>query len=102
VLWLSALNVRYRDVTYFVPVFVQLWMYASPVAYPSTLVPARWQTLYLLNPMATVIEGFRWSVLGTGVLRAVPIAGGTAIVVAFLVGGLFYFNRAQRVFADII
>jgi len=102
VLWLSALNVRYRDVTYFVPVFVQLWMYASPVAYPSTLVPARWQTLYLLNPMATVIEGFRWSVLGTGVLRAVPIAGGTAIVAAFLVGGLFYFNRAQRVFADII
>jgi lipopolysaccharide transport system permease protein len=102
VLWLSALNVRYRDVTYLVPVFLQLWMYASPVGYPSTLVPDRWHTLYLLNPLATVIEGFRWSVLGTGVLHAASIAGGAAIVALFLVGGLFFFSRAQRAFADII
>ena len=74
VLWLSALNVRYRDVAYVVPVALQLWMYASPVGYPTTLVPAHWRSLYLVNPIATSIEGFRWSVLGTGVLRPGPIA----------------------------
>ncbi len=68
-LWLSALNAIYRDVRYVVPFLVQFWMFASPVAYPSSLVPVKWRWLYGLNPMAGVIEGFRWSLTGTGTIR---------------------------------
>jgi lipopolysaccharide transport system permease protein len=102
-IWLSAVNVRYRDVRYAVPFLVQLWLFASPVAYSLDLVPADWQALYQLNPMAGVIEGFRWALLGQGApppIRAVVIS---AVVTAFiLLAGLAYFRRVERTFADVI
>lgn len=101
-LWLSALNVKYRDVRYTIPFMTQLWMFATPVAYPSSIVPAQWRALYGLNPMAGVVEGFRWALLGTadapGRLLAV-----SAIVVAVLLGsGLVYFRRMESTFADTV
>ena len=102
-IWLSAVNVRYRDVRYAVPFLVQIWLFASPVAYSADLVPAEWRTLYQLNPMAGVIEGFRWALLGQGapppVAAVVLSTGVTAIV---LVLGLAYFRRVERTFADVI
>lgn len=99
-LWLSALNVRYRDVRYTVPFLAQLWLFLSPVAYPSSLVPERWQGLYGLNPMAGVIEGFRWALLGS----APPVATiyvSAALTALLLAGGLYYFRSTERVFADL-
>jgi lipopolysaccharide transport system permease protein len=99
-LWLSALNVRYRDVTYTVPFLIQLWMFASPIAYPSSLVPEQWRAIYSLNPLAGVIEGFRWALIG-GVMpdrRLLVIS--SAVVLVLLVGGLVYFKRMERTFAD--
>jgi lipopolysaccharide transport system permease protein len=100
-LWLSALNVQYRDVRYAIPFLVQFWLFASPVAYPASLVPAQWQALYGLNPMAGVIEGFRWALLGTP--PPGPLLGVSVIVVLLLfVGGLFYFRRMEKTFADVV
>jgi lipopolysaccharide transport system permease protein len=99
--WLSAINVRYRDVRYIVPFFIQLWLFASPVVYAATLLPSRFRTLYGLNPMAGVIEGFRWSLLGTnppGSLFLVSIA----IVVFVLITGILYFRRMEKTFADVV
>lgn len=101
-LWLSALNVRYRDVGHTIPFVVQCWMYASPVAYPLSLVPGRWRLVYSLNPMAGVVEGFRWGLLGTPNPDLSVIATSLSAVVILLVGGLWYFNRMERSFADII
>lgn len=102
-LWLGAMNALYRDVRYVVPFLVQFWLFASPVAYPASLVPAKWRWLYGLNPMAGVIEGFRWSLSGRG--GAPPtrlILPSVLIVVAVLVSGLFYFQKMEATIADVV
>ncbi len=101
-LWLSALNALYRDVRYVVPFLVQFWMLASPVAYPSTLVPERWRWLYGLNPMAGVIEGFRWAMTGHGEAPGAVVAASAAMVLAALLGGLVYFQRMESNVADLV
>lgn len=101
-LWLSALHVRYRDVQYTVPFLVQFWLYASPVAYPVSIVPERWRLLYSLNPMVGVVEGFRWALLGKEHPDFVAMAVSTAMVLAILITGLIYFNKMERTFADIV
>jgi lipopolysaccharide transport system permease protein len=101
-LWLAALNVKYRDVGYIIPFLAQLWLYASPVAYPTSLVPERWRLLFSLNPMAGVIDGFRWALLGTATLDWRVLAISCLIVVVILFSGLAYFNRTEEVFADVI
>jgi lipopolysaccharide transport system permease protein len=101
-LWLSALNVRYRDVPYTVPFLAQLWLFASPVIYPVTLIPDRWQWLLALNPMTGVIDGFRWAVLGRGVPHYTVFATSAGVAVALVLGGLWYFKRVERRFADVI
>jgi lipopolysaccharide transport system permease protein len=101
-LWLSALNAIYRDVRYVVPFLVQFWMFASPVAYPSSLVPAKWRWLYGLNPMAGVIEGFRWSLTGTGNPPSRMLLVSAAVVLAVLVSGLMYFQKMETTIADVV
>ena len=101
-LWLSALDVRYRDVGYTIPFVVQIWMYASPVAYPVSLVPERWRLLYSLNPMAGVIEGFRWALLGKGNPDFGVMTASAVVVMALLLGGIVYFRRMERTFADVV
>lgn len=102
-LWLSALNVRYRDINYLVPFLVQIWMYLTPVIYGSTLIPQRFRWLLSVNPMAVVVEGFRWVLLREGS----PMSNGTAwlsigIVLTLLVTGIIFFRRTERTFADVI
>jgi lipopolysaccharide transport system permease protein len=101
-LWLSALNVKYRDVRYTMTFLIQFWLFATPVAYPSSLIPEQWRWLYGLNPMAGVVEGFRWALLGKtdppGALLAVSIA----VVILLLIGGLYYFRKMEQEFADIV
>jgi lipopolysaccharide transport system permease protein len=101
-LWLSALNVQYRDVRYTVPFIVQFWMFASPVVYSSTLVPARWRPLYGLNPMAGVVEGFRWALLGKQPAPGAMFAVSSIVVAALLVSGLYYYRRMEKNFADVV
>jgi lipopolysaccharide transport system permease protein len=101
-LWLSALNALYRDVRYVVPFLVQFWMLASPVAYPSTLVPERWRWVYGLNPMAGVIEGFRWAMTGHGEAPGAVVVASAAMVVVVLFGGLVYFQRMESNVADLV
>jgi lipopolysaccharide transport system permease protein len=101
-LWLSALNAIYRDVRYVLPFLVQFWMFASPVAYPSSLVPARWRLLYGLNPMAGVIEGFRWALTGRGAPPSLLLAASTAAVLAVVVGGVAYFQKMEGTIADVV
>ena len=101
-LYLSALNVKYRDVGHAIPFLVQFWMYASPVVYSVTIIPQKWRLLYGLNPMVGVIEGFRWALLGKERPDFSVIAVGLVVVVALLFGGLIYFKRTERYFADII
>ncbi|MGH9422599.1 MAG: ABC transporter permease, partial [Thermoanaerobaculia bacterium] len=100
--WLSAINVRYRDVRYAVPFLVQLWLFASPVAYSADLVPPEWQAVYGLNPMVGVIEGFRWALLGQAAPPAGAILISVVITAIVLVSGLTYFRRVERTFADVI
>lgn len=102
-LWLSALNVKYRDVKYIVPFVVQAGLYISPVGFMSSIVPERWQFWYHLNPMVGVIDGFRWAVLGPGFMpdwRGFGLSLG--VVALVLVSGLYYFRRTERTFADVI
>jgi lipopolysaccharide transport system permease protein len=101
-LWLSALNVEYRDIRYIIPFLVQFWMYASPVIYSSDRIPAKWRPLYSLNPMAGVIDGFRWALLGSSSppLRALIVS--LLSVTIMLIGGLFYFRRMEKTFADLV
>lgn len=101
-IWLSALNVRYRDVRYAVPVILQLWLFASPVLYPSTLVPVRYRFILGLNPMSGVVDGFRWSTLGGPHPSWGLLAVSALIMMIILVSGLFYFRRMEHVFADVI
>jgi lipopolysaccharide transport system permease protein len=101
-LWLSALNVEYRDIRYTVPFLVQLWMFATPVAYPSSLLPEPWRTMYGINPMAGVVEGFRWALLGSGGAPGPMIAVSSVASVLILVSGAFYFRRMEKNFADVV
>jgi len=101
-LWMSALNVRYRDIRYTIPFVTQFWLFLTPVAYPGTLIEGRWRFLYALNPMVGAVEGFRWSVLGRSAAPAGAIVLSAAITLAVLVGGLFYFRRMERSFADVV
>jgi len=101
-IWFAALSVRYRDVRYIVPFLVQFWLFATPIAYPSSLLPARWRVLYAVNPMTGVVEGFRWSLLGTSTAPGVMVAVSAITAMVVLVGGAFYFRRVERTFADLV
>ena len=101
-LWLSALNVEYRDVRYIVPFVTQFWMLATPIGYPSSLLQQPWRTLYGLNPMVGVAEGFRWALLGTNTAPGPIIAVSSAAAVLILVTGAFYFRRMEKTFADLV
>jgi lipopolysaccharide transport system permease protein len=101
-LWLTALNVRYRDISLLVPFLTQVWMYASPIAYSMSLVPEKWRWLYSLNPIVGVVEGFRWSLLGRAAPELQPILLSSAIVLLMFVSGLAYFRHTERSFADVI
>jgi lipopolysaccharide transport system permease protein len=101
-LWLSALNVKYRDVRYTINFVIQFWLLASPVAYPSSLIPVRWRPLYGLNPMAGVVEGFRWALLGKSEGPGPLLAVSVAVVILIFVGGLYYFRRMEGQFADVV
>jgi len=101
-LWLSALNVKYRDVRYTITFLVQFWLFATPVAYPSSIVPAKWRALYGLNPMAGVVEGFRWALLGKTEAPGAMLWVSVAVVILILVGGLYYFRRMEQEFADVV
>jgi lipopolysaccharide transport system permease protein len=100
--WLAPLNVRYRDVTYTMPFLLQIWMFATPVAYSIELIPTQWRWLYGLNPMAGVIEGFRWAWLGTPPPTPSLLAASATGVVILLGIGVIFFHRMERTFADAI
>jgi lipopolysaccharide transport system permease protein len=100
-LWLCALNMQFRDVRYMVPFLTQLWMFATPVAYSSTLIPEKWRLLLALNPMTGVVEGFRWALLGGKPIDLPLMAVSVVATLIILVGGLFYFRRFEAVFADL-
>ncbi len=101
-LWLAALNSLYRDVSHIVPFLVQIWMFVSPVVYPASIVPARWRWLYGLNPMAGVIEGFRWSLTGRGDPPTVLLLVSASAVLAVLLGGLAFFHRIEGTITDVV
>jgi lipopolysaccharide transport system permease protein len=101
-LWLSALNVKYRDIRYVVPFLLQFWMFASPIVYPTSMLPARWRTLYALNPMVGVIDGMRWSLLGTHTAPGPVIAVSALTTLLGALGGALYFRRMENRFADIV
>jgi lipopolysaccharide transport system permease protein len=101
-LWLSALNVQFRDVRYTVPFLTQFWLFATPIAYPSSLLPEPWRTVYGLNPMAGVVEGFRWALLGTETRPGAMILVSTVAALALLVSGAYYFRRMEKSFADVV
>lgn len=101
-LWLSAMNVQFRDVQYTIPFLTQFWMFSTPIAYPSSLLPETWRAVYGINPMAGVVEGFRWALLGVDTAPG-PIVGVSALVaLALLVSGAFYFRRMEKTFADVV
>ena len=101
-LWLTAMNVQFRDVRYAVPFLIQAWMFATPIAYPSSLLDEPWRTLYGINPMAGVVEGFRWALLGTGIPPGPIVLVSTLVAVGLLVSGAFYFRRMEKTFADVV
>jgi lipopolysaccharide transport system permease protein len=102
-LWLAAVNVRYRDVQHALPFLAQLWLYATPVVYPASLVPGGWRLLYMVNPMAGVVEGFRWALLNPDRPPDLAALGvSVAAVLVLLLGGLVYFDRAEKTFADTV
>jgi lipopolysaccharide transport system permease protein len=101
-LWLSAMNVQFRDVRYTIPFITQFWMLATPIAYPSSLLPEPWRTLYGINPMVGVVEGFRWALLHEHTVPSPMIAVSTMVAVSLLFGGAFYFRRQERTFADVV
>jgi lipopolysaccharide transport system permease protein len=101
-LWLSAFNVKYRDIAYVIPFLIQFWLFITPVAYPSTLIPERWRFLYLLNPMAGVTEGFRWALLGQQNIPGSLLILSSSIVLVIFISGLFFFRRMEYEFADVI
>ncbi|MEJ2757539.1 MAG: ABC transporter permease [Anaerolineales bacterium] len=101
-LWFSAWNLHYRDVRYFIPFLTQFWLLATPIAYPLSEIPARWQTLYMLNPMVGVVEGFRWALLGGDPVPAFAMVTSVGLGLVALISGLFYFRRMERTFADMV
>jgi lipopolysaccharide transport system permease protein len=101
-LWLAALNAMYRDVRYIIPFVIQFWMFASPVVYPSSLVPAKWRWVFGLNPMTGVIESFRWSLTGHGQPPSLMLLASVAAVLALLAGGLIFYQRMEGTIADIV
>jgi lipopolysaccharide transport system permease protein len=101
-LWLSAMNVLYRDIGYMIPYITQLWFYLTPIVYPASKVPEQWQFFYALNPMVGVVEGFRWALLGTADAPSPMIAVSAFISMALFVSGMFYFRRMERTFADMV
>ena len=101
-LWMSALNVKYRDVRYVVPFLIQIWLFATPVAYPSSLLSEPWRTIYGLNPMVGVVEGFRWALLGTNTAPGLMVAASAVAAVLILITGAFYFRSMEKIFADVV
>ena len=101
-LWFSALNVRYRDVGYTIPFVIQVWMFASPIIYPMNIIPSRWRLLYSINPLVGVVEGFRWALLGKESPNFWTMGISVAGVLLLLTGGILYFRRMERTFADVI
>jgi lipopolysaccharide transport system permease protein len=101
-LWLSAMNVQFRDVRYTIPFLTQAWLFITPIAYPSSLLEEPWRTLYGINPMAGVVEGFRWALLGTSTSPGPIIAVSSLVAVMLLISGAFYFRRMERTFADVV
>jgi lipopolysaccharide transport system permease protein len=101
-LWLGAMNVKYRDVRYMVPFIIQAWLFATPVAYSSSQLTEPWRTLYGINPMASVVEGFRWALLGTGAAPGSMVAVSFVVSCLLLISGIFYFRRMEKTFADVI
>jgi len=101
-LWLTAMNVQFRDIAYLVPFLVQAWMFATPIAYPSSLLTEPWRTLYGINPMVGVVEGFRWALLGTETAPGPVIFVSALVALLLLISGLFYFRRMERSFADVV
>ena len=101
-LWLTALNVKYRDIGLLVPFVAQIWMYVSPIAYSATIVPEQWQWLYSLNPLVGVVNGFRWALLGRQPPDPVAMGLSICIVLVVLIGGIAYFRHTERTFADVI
>jgi lipopolysaccharide transport system permease protein len=101
-LWLSSLNVRFRDVKYAVPFITQFWMFATPIAYPSSLLHGYWRAVYALNPMVGVVEGFRWALVGAKTAPGPMLAASTVAALLGLIGGAFYFRRMEKSFADVV
>jgi lipopolysaccharide transport system permease protein len=101
-LWLSALNVQFRDVRYTLPFLTQVWLFSTPIAYPSSLVPEQWRALYGINPMVGVVDGFRWVLLGTDTQPGLMISVSVFVALAIFVSGLFYFRRMEKTFADVV
>jgi lipopolysaccharide transport system permease protein len=100
--WLSAFHVKYRDVGHVIPFLIQFWMYASPIAYSVNLIPEKWRPLYSLNPMVGVVEGFRWALLGKENPHVGVIGISAVVILTLLIGGIVYFRRMERTFADMI
>jgi lipopolysaccharide transport system permease protein len=100
--WLSAMNVQFRDVRYAVPFLTQVWLFATPIAYPSSVLAEPWRTLYGINPMAGVVEGFRWALLGTSTAPGPMTVVSAGVAMALLVSGVFYFRRMEKSFADVL
>jgi lipopolysaccharide transport system permease protein len=101
-LWLSAINVKYRDVRHTIPFLTQFWLFATPIAYPSTLLSESWRIVYALNPMVGVVEGFRWALLSTETAPGPMILVSSVTALSVLVGGAFYFRRMEKTFADLV
>lgn len=101
-LWLSAMNVQFRDVRYAVPFLTQFWLFATPIAYPSSLLVEPWRTVYGLNPMVGVVEGFRWALLGTDTAPGPIIVASTLATITLLISGAYYFRRMEKSFADVV
>jgi len=101
-MWLSALNVQFRDVRYAVPFLIQCWLFATPIAYPSSLLPEPWKTVYAINPMVGVVEGFRWALLGTESAPGPMLFVSASAALVLLVSGAFFFRRMERSFADVV
>jgi lipopolysaccharide transport system permease protein len=100
--WLSALSVRYRDVRYTIPFLLQLWLFLTPIVYPLSVIPEQWRTLYAVNPMVGVVEGFRWALLGSTSSPGWTLVVSVVTVLAVLLTGLLYFHRVERSFADVV
>jgi len=101
-LWLSALYVQFRDVRHIIPFLIQIWLFSTPIAYPSSLLSEPWRTIYSLNPMVPVVEGFRWALLGTPTGPNITIIFSCLVAVGLLLSGAFYFRRMEKTFADVV